>query len=345
MAFDHGYGDLGNKLIELFRSGVPDFDAAEALIRQGADVNAVGKYDDENILSEILLGYSWTEDDNTFSDACNNCNKNHCDSCEHNHYRNPKLGLSMCAIIRFFLDHGFDVNKCDGCFGAQCLDALTFSTYDRYMIEATKLLFDAGAKNRIYSPDSTDPDETPWYSVAIKISYHCTCEHNHATANIFEAVYQVYQAVEDGRPYSGIDSYKVAVGKKVLHVLAEKNGEEPIFFSLDLPKFKKDNCYTQTLYFVYDSGVLVSPQYAAFWTDTILPDVDLVDVSDRFDGIVGNSIKAFTYDHQTIVKGTTHYGQPITTIEMDSGHKVRFSTNFGEVKEDERAAFYELLNK
>ena len=52
----------------------------------------------------------------------------------------------MCAIIRFFLDHGFDVNKCDGCFGTQCLWALTPSTYDRYMIEATKILLDAGAK-------------------------------------------------------------------------------------------------------------------------------------------------------------------------------------------------------
>lgn len=61
MAYDYGYGDLGNKLIELFRSGAPDFDAAEDLIRQGADINAIGKDDDENILSEILSGYWWSE--------------------------------------------------------------------------------------------------------------------------------------------------------------------------------------------------------------------------------------------------------------------------------------------
>lgn len=61
MAYDYGYGDLGNKLIELFRSGAPDFDAAEDLIRQGADINAIGKDDDENILSEILGGYWWSE--------------------------------------------------------------------------------------------------------------------------------------------------------------------------------------------------------------------------------------------------------------------------------------------
>ena len=344
MAYDYGYGDLENKLIKLFRAGPPDFDAAEELIRQGADINAVGKDDGKNILSKILSDYWWSKHDDTICDACDNCDENPCDDREHNRDRNPNLGPSMCAIIHFFLDHGFDVNKCDGCFGAQCLWALTLSTFDRYIIEATKLLFDAGAKNRPISPASTNRRETPWSFIATEGSYQGTCEHAHATANIFEAVYQIYQAVEDGKPYSGIDSYELAVGKTVLKVLAESDGANPTFFSMDLPEFKKNNCYTQTLYFVYNGGVLISTQYADFWTDTLLPAIDFIDVSEHFDGIVGSTIKGFTYDHRSIVKGTTYYGQPITTIEMDSGHKVRFSTNFGEVKEEERAAYYELLD-
>lgn len=344
MDYDYGYGDLENKLIGLFLSGVPDFDAAEELIRKGADINAIGKDDDENILSEILSCFEWSEQDDTISDTCDNCDGNHCGDCEQNRNLNPNSGPSMCAIIRFFLDHGFDVNKCDGCFGAQCLWALTLSTFDRYMIEATKLLLDAGAKNRTISLTSTDPDKTPWSFIATEGSYQGTCECDHALANIFEAVYQIYQAVEDGKPYHGIDSYELAVGKKVLKVLAESNGANPAFFSLNLTEFKKDNCYTQTLYFVYDGGVLISTQYADFWTDTILPAIDLIDVSEHFDGIVGNTIKGFTYDHRSVVKGATRYGQPITTIEMDSGCKVRFSINFGEVKEEERTAYYELLD-
>lgn len=339
MAYDYGYGDLENKLIELFRSGAPDFGSAEKLIRQGADINAIGKNNCKNILSEILSGYWWSE----YGDACDNCNENKCDDCEQNRNLNPNLGPSMCAIIRFFLDHGFDVNKYDGCFGSQCLWALTLSTFDRYMIEATKILFDAGAKNRTISPTSTNTRETPWSFIATEGSYQGTCEHDHATANIFEAVYQVYQAVEDGKPYNGIDSYEMAVGKKVQKVMAESNSKDPIFFAMDLPEFKKANCYSQTLYFVYDGGVLISTQYADFWTDTNLPTVDLIDVSDHFNGIVGHIFKGFTFDHRSVVKGTTHYGQPITTIEMDSGHKVKFSTNFGEVNKEERAAYYELL--
>lgn len=343
MAYDYGYGEFGNKLIELFRSGAPDFAAAEELIRQGADINAIGNSDEENILSEILIGYKYAAYYETDCDACDNCDESCCDACEHNCYLNSNPGSAMCAIIRFFLDRGFDVKKCDGCFGAQCLGALCLSTYDRYMIEATKLLLDAGAKNRTISPASTDEHETPWSFIAREGSFQAICEQDHAAANIFEAVYQIYQAVEEGRPYSGIDSYEMAIGKKVLKVLAERDGENPIFFPMDLPEFKKDNCFTQTIYFVYDGGVLVSTKYACFWTDTILPAVDLVDVSAHFDGVVGNTITGFTYDHRSVAKGNGRYGQPITTIEMDSGRKVRFSVNFGEVEEEARAAFYDLL--
>lgn len=322
--YDYGYGELGNKLVEVFLSKTPSLEAAEELIRQGADVNVIGRDDGENLLSDILSNARWS----TWNDLSDNC---------------QPAKPSMCETIRFFLNHGFDVTKLDGCFGAQCLWALTLSTFDRQMIEATKLLLNAGAKNRTISPSSTDEDETPWSFIATEGSYQCSCSHNHSLSNVYEAVYQIYQAIEDGRPYKGIDSYEIAVGKKVQKVLATRNDDHPVFFSLKLPNFKKKNCFTQTLYFVYDDGVLISNQYADFWTDTILPNVDLIDVSEHFRGIMGNTIRKFTFDHRSVVKGTTHYGQPITTIEMDSGAKVRFSINFGEVSNENRAAYYELL--
>lgn len=344
VAYDYGYGNLENKLIELFLSGAPDFDAAEELMRHGADINAIGRHDDENILSEILNGYWYSDHGDTVSAVCANRENDHRDDCEYDCNLDSGIGPSMCAIIRFFLDHGYDVTKRDGCFGAQCLWSLTLSTFDRYMIEATKILLDAGAKNRTISPTSTDADETPWSFIAAEGGFRGTCEHDYSSANIYETVYQIYKAVEDGKPYNGIDSYEIAIGKKIQKILAERSGNDPIFFSLALPEFKKDSCYNQTLYFVYDGGVLISNQYADFWTDTVFPDADLIDVSEHFDGIVGNTIQRFMYDHKLVAKGTMHYDQPIIMMEMDSGHKVRFSINFGEVKEEERAAYYEILN-
>ncbi len=341
MGYDYGYGELNNQLIVKFKSGAPDFEAAKKLIVQGADLNAVGKDDDENVLSEILSGYWWSEYDESPDNFCGDCEKENCSGCEHN--LNPNLGQSMCDIIRFFLDNGFDVTKNDGCFGAQCLYALTLSTFDRYMIEATKMLFDAGAVNRTVSLNPNET-ETPWNFIGTEGSFQDTCEHNHSLGNIFEAVYQVYLAVDEGRPYQGIDSYEIAVGKKILKVLAENDVNKPVFYSLDVDGFKKDNCYTDTLYFVYDDGVLVTTQFADFWTNTVLPDKNLVDVSKYFEGITGNIIESFIYNHNSISKGTTEYGQPITTIIMDSGYKATFSINFGEVKDENRAAFFEVSN-
>lgn len=342
MSYDYGYGELENKLIELFRSGAPDFVAAEKLIRQGADVNAMGKDPGENILSEILQGYWWTKSGDAIPKECDFCEKDYCEECKSNVDKNPELGKSMCQIIRFFLSNGFDVNKFDGCYGAQCLYALTLSTFDRYFLEATKILFDAGAKNRNTSYDGRCDGDTPWEFVGTEGSYQDTCEHNHSLGNIYEAVYQMYLAVDEGRPYNGIDTYETTVGKKILKVIAGRNDGKPIFYSMDLPNFKKENCFHDTLYFVYDDGVLITTQYADFWVDSEVQIDDGVDVSEHFSGIVGETIKQFKFEHRSVTKGTTHYGQPITTIEMESGNSVTFSINFGDVKDDERAAYFEI---
>lgn len=334
MAYDRGYGELENCLIDLFYSEPPDFEAAEVLIRQGADVNAVGKDDDENILSEIIGNHNWSKWEDEPDEE---------DNASERGEANPRRCETLCEVIRFFLAHGFDVHRREGCFGAQCLFALTLSTFDRRMIEATKLLLAAGAENRTISLDSTDIYETPMSFIGTEGSFQDCLEHNHALANIYEATYQIYLALEDGRPWQGIDSYEIAVGKRIQKVLIERDGDHPAFFSLELPGYKKDNCYRRTLYFVYDGGVLISTRYADLWTDTVLPTAELIDVSAHFPGIAGHTILGFSYDSRTISHDKTGYTQPIAFLEMDSGYRLRLSINFGEVEDVDRAAYFELM--
>ncbi len=330
MDYDYGFGALENELIQLFHSGVPDFEAAEDLIRQGADINAIGKNDDKNVLSEILFCYPdilpEPRDDN------NGVLRE----------RSSDSDSDMCAIIRFFLAHGFDVTKCDGCYGAQCLHSLTTTTDRTHFIQATKLLLDAGAVNRTLSPTSDD-DLTPWEAVGDE-QFFLDCYMNDLSAgNDYEAVYQIYQAIENGKPYRGIDSYSLAIGKRIRRVLADNGGKQPVFYTLNQPKFKHNNCYTATLYFIYDDGVLISTQFADFWTNTILPSCELTDVSEHFEAIVGKRIEHFIFNAKTITHRTRSYTQLITTIVTDSGEKISFTTNDGEVGEEYRAAYYEII--
>ena len=336
--YDYGYGYYENKLIALFRSGEPDFETADELLRLGADINAEEDSDTENVLSCILAGYGSSE---LWDGSCDHeaCEKNNCEDCPENLNQSPASGAAMTEIIRYFLGHGFDVEKKNGRYGAQCLWALTLSSYDRYMIDAAKLLLDAGAKNINISSDP-DENETPMEFIESEGGYQDCCCGDHHLGNLYEAVSQVYLAAEEGRDYSGIDSYEEVYGKRIIRILSAKPENGSVFFDLDLPEFKHENCFIQDLFFVTDNGILRTTQYADFWFDTKLPEVETVDVSEFFPGIVGEVVKSFHYEHNAIRKENTWYGQPVATIEMENNKAVTFSINFGEVKDEDRAAFY-----
>ena len=329
MKIDYGFGNLENCLVEVFHSDSPDMNEAKKIIDSGVDVNTLNDYRDENLLSESLRAY----DSFYFS-------------IRSEPYESSSLENKanvMCEIIDFFVSHGFDINGFGGCLGAQCLYALSFMTYDRYMIKVTKHLFDIGAKNRTIS-DRADEDETPWGHVEDERDYLDSCEGEHSLGNLYEALYRIYEAADNGDSYDYIDSYECAVGKKIIKVLASPNNDKPsIFYSMDLPTFKKENCFTSDLYFVYDIGALRTTQFADFWVDATPDESELVDVSECFPSIVGSEIKSFSFNNRAVHKESTTYTQPITKIEMESVECIRFSINFGDVEDKDRAAFFELI--
>ena len=340
--YDYGFGEAGNRLIDLFRSGAPDFDKAREILSQGVNINAYKE--DENILSKILLGYWWSETGDDLPDACSECDKEDCcDGCPENVNLNPNLGKSMIAVIRFFLENGFDIHAHNDRNGAQCLFALIWSTYDRYMIEATKLLLDAGAKN---IPVDEIDDDNPGSAVADKASYTGTCLKDYPTANIFEAMYRIYEAAEQGKPYAGIDSYEAAAGEKIRKVYwtgDDHTSRDVPFFCIDEPASKHENCFKGQLCFVYDSGVLILNECIEIWTDSnyVIPD-DAADVSGHFPGVIGSAIEKYEFQHHELEKGSTCYVQPVIRMIMNNGSVLSFSTNFGETKKEKEAGHFQL---
>lgn len=340
MAEGYTFGELEDRIVDLMCVEEPDYVAVEELLKQGADINATNADGDESILSEIFEYGEWG---NRFKDDQyeNLQIKNY--TVKEYKQTDPQYGNTMCEIIKFFLAHGFDVTKKGGCLGAIVLYDLALSSFDRYMIDATKLLIDAGAINRPITDDPKDRCETPWNRIGVEGSCMGTIHYDHALENIYESIYQIYQAIDEGRPHAGIDSFEAAIGKKIIKVLATHSGDSPVFYTIDQPSFKKANCYTSKLYFIYDEGSLITTQYADFWTDAFVPDTDLVDVSEDFNEIIGSTIKRFYYGHKSVEKNGATCGQPITLIEMNNGKKMIFSINFGEVEKVDRAAFFELI--
>lgn len=336
---DYGYGELEDQIVSLFRHYPPDFAKAEELLCRGANLNArSGKDPDDNMLSEILCGY-WN---------CEGCDLPEAymqhdierEAGKHGQNREAPIGASMVRIVRFFLDHGFSVSADQGRRGAQCLAMLVVSTFDSAMLEAARLLLDAGAKNVIAYDGEKAID-----AVGMEGSFQGCVAHDQPLANLYEAFYQMLLALDEGRPYQGVDDYTACYGKKIERVLATKPAEGSVFYDLALPSATHENCYTQTLFFAYDGGYLISSQYADVWTDTVLPQGEYVDVTERFRAITGSNIEQITFGYSELCEGAVSYGQPVVSLNMDNGITVRFSVNFGEVADADRAAYYCLVRE
>ena len=299
---------LSNRLAELFENGNPDFEAAGALIRQGADVNDQGDDLSKNLLSRVLMEYGY----NSLRGKAQTV---------------PGELPSLVQVIRFFLDHGFDLNRDEGRYGAQCLRALQWSSYDRQILQATKALLDAGARNIPCEPGDEEP---PSSSIGTKWSFLYYCENDYPGSNLFEAVYQVYGAQKAGRPYAGIDTYEAAVGKRLVGVQAIRPQDGPVFYTLDLPQSRHRNCFQCDLYLMLDQGYLLCTPCVSCWVDNAQPEEPLCDVSDWFAPVLGSTIREITFDYREISKGTHKWTQPAIMLHMDNGMTLRLTDNAGE---------------
>ena len=56
-----------------------------------------------------------------------------------------------------------------------------------------------------------------------------------------------------------------------------------------------------------------------------------IDFSSTLQACIGAQIENISFEHKTVIDGTTHYGQPTIILELSNGRKLKFSHNFGEL--------------
>ena len=106
-----------------------EWNTFEAVLSSVEDINMFDNDYEETILSDLIGNY----------DLCYN-------------------GSLIPDIIRSFIKHGYDVHANDGINGGLCLSQLCWSSYDKYILDAAKVLLDAGAPIDYASADD-DPDD------------------------------------------------------------------------------------------------------------------------------------------------------------------------------------------
>ena len=325
--------DIDLALIKEASKVYPDFQKMEALVKAGADVNAVR--DDENTLSEVIVcAYHDDEDEENEGEGDEDAGKE------------LPQNDSLAAVVEFFLKHGFDPSRDEGRAGAKCLVAITWSRCLSSKIPTLKLLLDAGCRNIPAWKDEPNPDEgTALSCIGTEESYLRCCEDDIEGANTYEALYEILKAHDEGRRYSGIDRHFAARGGVLRRIcLSKPNAGEP-FFDLDEPTSKHENCFRGSLFLEFDKGWLISRVARSLIFDTEPPHEDVIDVSDYFRPIIGATLDCTDFSKKYVSYGTTHYGQSIIRYTFSNQWHLTTQTNFGENRDSETIAYYTLDNK
>ena len=203
------YDDLTQQLDDALREYPPNLERAQSLVDQGADIHARNEEDEgENILAQIILGYPDVFPPEDMEDEA-----------ERDAFWKSHNGRYLPDIVHFFLQNGFDVTKENGRYGADCLRNLTWASYDIYILDATKLLLDAGASYEYADEDS----ETVIDWVGTKAGASSITNDNDESAQLFCTMWEILDAHRKGQDYHGIDSCLHCEGLRIDQIFMPPN--------------------------------------------------------------------------------------------------------------------------
>ena len=340
MSWDYGFGELENQLIEAGKEYPPNYEKMRELLAAGANINATSTKEDpdESILSTIILGYP-EFDHPEICDSCDKDGEEPCADCPENFWKDYD-GRYLPDLCRFFLQNGFDVHGSDNTFGSRCIMNLTWSSYDRYILDATKILLRAGA-----NPDHEDEDGSLMGWVGTKASAGRCVDEDHNIENLFEAMYSILEAASEKREFDSIEYFSAAIGRKVDHIEMYCDSEQAPVYSMNEPEFQHENCFNGTIVLWCEGKALRINQ----WTDIMIdPSVTQaakkvrVDMKPYFADCIGCVLERIDFGHEVTVKGSTRYSYAIIYLHFSNGKCIRFSNNFGKTPKEKYAAFFEF---
>lgn len=161
----------------------------ERLLSVGVDINANDK-DNETLLSETILDFA---------------NRRQIE----NRYRD---GEELLRYVCFMLDHGFDVTRNGGGYGDEVLSNLIYNPCDQYMVEAARMLMNAGADSS-YTEDEGSGDVYGNYGLHADdavVNYH-----NCKDGAVYTTIAEMMWLQQHQKDYNAVQLYTAVLGKKI----------------------------------------------------------------------------------------------------------------------------------
>lgn len=291
-------GKITEKLGKTISKDGIDLNTFETVLSSVEDINLYDSEYEETILSELLGNYDLF----------------------HN-------GSLMPDIIRAFIKHGYDVNANDGINGGICLSQLCWSSYDKYVLDAAKVLLEAGAPidytSSDYDPDDDEPSGVLG-SIGWKLPGLWVVDGDYSVANIFEAYYSMIMAVKDGKDYRRISSYLDCIGMRLDKVSVTVDESKCKYWPEN--GLKK---YSGELFLWFEGIPLRVSKYVDFVVDPIQAEEvenECVDVSNDFIDIIGAKLVNVKFMDQSICCFDFENGKRVVFSSLDIGERNRIGS-------------------
>ncbi len=204
-------------------------------------------------------------------------------------------GEILPIAVQHFLSNGYDVHAHNGKNGGLALSALCWSSYDRSILEAAKMLMNAGAPV-IYSSQDDEPDEEPrglFYSISWKDAGAWEVDKDYTWANILEAYYSMAEAYAAKKDYCSILCYLDCIGAEVTAIFADKDDSDNLSFANEYIRQLGNS-----LVIFFDDKPLVINTYIELVVNPIYVSDNrelLVDVSKAFSPLIGAKLTDVKY--------------------------------------------------
>ena len=200
-------------------------------------------------------------------------------------------------VFKRFIEAGYNVCANNGKNGVLPLSQLCWASYDKYILDAARILLDAGSpimsEGDQYNPDEDDDPPGVLGSISWKVSGAWMVDKDYDWANTLEAYWNLINAYKDGKNYNSIDFYDKCIG-------LELTGAESVANNNGAPIIEKNGLYhfPESLIFWFGKTPLVLSRYMDIKIDGVYTEDkkdSVFDVSAMLAPVIGAKLKKIQY--------------------------------------------------